>query len=571
MDSVNEPLVEEIILMWASQLCKTEIQINVIGYFVHQDPSPILKIDPSLEMAENFSKTRLSPTIRDTPVLAQRIADPKARDSGNTILMKNFPGGYLAMCGSNSPAGLASRPIRVVLPDEIDRFEVSAGSEGNPVDLARRRQNNYFNRKTLIVSTPTVKDASPIEARYLESDQRKFFVPCPHCGKDQALIWSQVKWPEGKPRKAYYECEHCEQSISTAQKNRAIAQGRWKPTATPKPGCERVRGFWLWGIYSPWLSIGDIAEQYVRVRKDPQRLKTFVNTVLCQTWEEPGAEQLEWQQLKTRAEMYSQKFVPAGGLVLTAGVDVQSNRLAVSIWAWGEGEESWLILWEEIPGDPMQDEVWQQLDQVLMAKYPHESGIELTVSSAAIDSGYLPQRTYNFVRTRRGRRLMAVKGSSQAGKPIVGRPSSQEVTHKGERLKRGVQLWPVGTDVIKGTLYCRLRLTIAGPGYVHFPGDLPDDFYQQICAEKLVTRWIKGFPHKEWRKIQPRNEALDTAVYAFAAANVVGVSRMNWKKFRADLFPKQKDQPDPEQDNREPDPPPKTRRDRERRNWTTTW
>jgi phage terminase large subunit GpA-like protein len=582
MDALCDPAVEEVVLMWPAQTGKTEVQINTIGYFVHQDPCPILKIDPTLEMAENFSKTRLAPTIRDSPALKARIADSKSRDSGNTLLSKNYPGGYIAMCGANSPAGLASRPIRIVLPDEIDRFETSAGSEGNPIDLAKQRQNNFFNRKTLTVSTPTIKDASPIEARYLESDQRKFFVSCPKCSHEQVFEWHQVKWPPKQPSKAWYECEHCQAQLSTAQKNRMVAKGQWRSTAEPQPGSERVRGYWLWAIYSPWVSLEDIVSKFLKAKEDPERLKVFINTVLAQTWEEPGAEQLEWEKLRARSETYQTKTVPMEGLLLTAGVDVQGNRLSYTLWAWGEAEECWQIDWDEIMGDPMGDEVWQQLDRVLLTRYPHESGAELLITSAAIDTGYNSNQVYNFVRKRPGRNLLAIKGASTHGKPIVSRPTIQDVTYRGEKLKRGVKLWTIGTDTVKGLLYSRLRIATPATGYIHFPCNLPEDFYKQLCSEKLLTSFVKGAVVRKWKR-SGRNEAIDTFIYAYAAATVIGVSRMNWANLRKDILPNSKafegKAASPANNKAESDSdiekPPRERsaapaRDR-RRNWVQHW
>ncbi|NJK40590.1 MAG: phage terminase large subunit family protein [Acaryochloridaceae cyanobacterium SU_2_1] len=536
LDSLNNPSIEEVILCSSAQIGKTEAQLCILGYYIHQDPAPVLFVMPTLELAEAISKDRIAPMVRDCPALAARIGDPRSRDSGNTLLHKEFPAGRLTLCGSNSPASLSSRPCRIILCDEVDRF-TAAGTEGDVVNLAKKRTSTFFNRKLVLTSTPTIKGASRIWSAFESSDQRRFFIPCPECGHEQYLKWPQVKWDWDKdPSAAWYECEGCGHKMSDAQKKQMVRLGRWQPTATPKQGTAKSISYHLWAAYSPWMSLGDCAQEFLAAKDDPQTLKVWVNTCLGEPFDEEGGEGLEWQRLMARAEPYAPWTVPEGALVLTAGVDVQKDRLACSIWGWGAQEESWLIGNTELWGDPLLDAVWGQLTELLSATYRHESGADLSISATAIDTGYQPQAIYRYCRAQ-GQQCYALKGVSTPGRPIIGRPSYQEVTYRGKVYKRGVKLWPVGVDVCKGVLYGRLRLQGPGSGFVHFPIGLDEEYYQQICAEKVTTRFHKGFPRREWVKTRPRNEALDCAVYAYAVAIAIGLPRLDAEKLRKKLFP----------------------------------
>jgi phage terminase large subunit GpA-like protein len=526
MDAVNDPTVETVVIMSSAQIGKSDALVNnTIGYFIHQDPSPILLIQPTVDMAESYSKDRIATMIRDTPELKQLVGDAKAKSSNNTVLHKKFVGGQLVIAGANSPAGLASRPIRVILADEVDRYPASASEEGDPVNLAVKRTTTFWNRKIILVSTPTIKGASRIEKAFNESDQRRYFVACPHCQHEQHFVWGQVKWGDS-PQDAWYECESCGKTINNSHKIAMIRAGKWKATAEFKG----TAGFAINELYSPWRTFGDVAVSFLKAKDDPELLKVWVNTSLGETFDDQNGEGVEWQQLAARAEPYTPLTVPSGGKFLTAGVDVQGDRLSVSIWAWGRGEESWLVYTIELYGDPLENGVWEELDAILLSTYTHSTGNELRITAAAIDTGFKPQEVYNFIRTRPGRKLFAVKGLSTPGKPILSKPTPQEVTYKGQNYLKGIKLWGVGTDTAKSLIYSRLRLKTPGAGYVHTYIGLDEEFYQQITAEKLVTRYVKGFPKQEWVKIRPRNEALDTLVYSYAAAIGCGMARLNWDK-----------------------------------------
>ncbi len=539
MDACSDPAVETVVVMSSAQVGKTTFIKAVIGFHVDQDPAPILLLNPTLDMSEAFSKDRLAPMVRDTPCLRGKIADPRSRDSGNTILHKRFSGGHLTLAGANSPASLASRPVRIVLCDEVSRYPPSAGTEGDPVNLAFKRTATFWNRKRVLTSTPTIKGACRIEMAYEQSDQRRYHVPCIWCRGYQTLRWAQVKWPEGKPREAHYLCEHCGSAITDADKIKILREGEWRAGAEPNG----TAGFHLNELYSPWRKFGEVAEDFLAAKKGGREtLKTWVNTSLGETWEEDQGERPDWATLKARAEPYDLFTVPPGGLLLTAFVDVQQDRLAVKVKAWGRGEESWLVVFLELYGDTDYDggrelpKVYRELDDLLGRSYPHASGAELHIASAGIDSGFRTQAVYNYCRTR-GPRVYPTKGVFTPGRPVVTRPSKQDVTYKGQTIEGGVMLWPIGTDAAKRLVYWRMKITGPGPGRMHFPIGIEDEYYEQLCSEKLVTKYRHGVPYQEWHQTRPRNEALDCEVGVYHAAIRAGMGRFRWERLEQSLAP----------------------------------
>lgn len=508
MDAVSDPTVETVVVMASAQVGKTEVVNNVVAYHIDQDPCPILVLQPTLEMAQTWSKDRLAPMLRDTPCLRGRVRDARARDSGNTMLHKQFPGGHITMCGANSPAGLASRPIRVVLSDEVDRYPMSAGTEGDPVGLAEKRTTTFFNRKRVRTSTPTVKGVSRIEAAFLASDRRRFHIPCPHCEHMQVLRWHNIRWDKGEagehlPETAAYYCETCGGQITDADKARALGHGEWRAEVE----FSGMAGFHLSALYSPWVSFAEVVREFLAAKGSPERLQVWTNTVLGEPYEEQG-QQADDGALLSRREVYGPDVPEAAGL-LTAGVDVQGDRLEVEVLAWGVAQETWSMEVRVIPGDPTKPQVWQDLDDYLLQPWRHETGRTLRIACACVDSGYLTDEVYKFVRPRAARRVFATKGIDGAGKPIAGRPSKSNAG--------GVALYPVGVDTAKDALFARLRITTPGPGYQHFTADHDEEYFAQLCAEKRVTRYVKGFPVPSWTKTRARNEALDLRVYAMAA------------------------------------------------------
>jgi phage terminase large subunit GpA-like protein len=512
MDAVSDPSIETIVLMTCAQVGKTELINNVVGYHIHQDPAPMLVVQPTLEMAQTWSKDRLSPCLRDTPVLAGKVKDPRSRDSGNTTLHKSFAGGHVTACGANSPSSLASRPCRIILCDEVDRYPLSAGSEGDPVSLAKKRSSTFWNRKIILVSTPTEKGASRIEQAYDESDQRKYFVQCPDCDEYQVLKWSQVKWEDQNPYSARYTCECCGTLWDDTARFRAIRYGEWRATSEAKG---KIAGFHLNGLYSPWTPLYEAVSDFMSSKRDPMRLKTWVNTFLGETWEEQG-DRIDEFDLIERCENWG-KDLPEDVLLLTAGVDVQDNRLEIEIVGWGRGEESWSISYQTIYGDPSTSELWARLDTVLQEKFTHPTLGEIIVRGACVDSGgHYTQQVYNYARLRAGRRVFAIKGIGGEGKPVAGRPTKNNIGK--------INLFPVGVDTAKEIVYARLKMKEEGDGYCHFPIGRDEEYFRMLTAEKKVTKYFKGRPRMEWQKIRTRNEALDCRVYATAALAILNAN-----------------------------------------------
>jgi phage terminase large subunit GpA-like protein len=551
MDALNERGIETVIVMSSAQVGKTEILNNMVGYHIDQDPAPMLLLQPTLEMAQAWSKDRLAPMIRDTDRLSKKIELSNRRNSANTLLHKSFPGGHITMAGANSPASLASRPIRIVLADEVDRYPVSAGTEGDPVNLARKRTTTFHNRKILLTSTPTLKGVSRIEYEYSQSDQRRFFVPCPDCGHSQTLEWSHVKWTDGDPESAGYCCDGCGVIWTDAQRLVAVSKGEWRATA-PYTG---KAGFHLSEIYSPWVPLAKMVRGFLDAKGNPELLKTWVNTSLGESWEDRG-ESLDQNKLYERREEYASD-VPDGALLLTAGIDVQRDRIELEVVGWGEGEESWNVDYRVIPGDTARDEIWQDLENVLHKTYTHETGTAMNITAAVIDSGDQTTRVYDFVRQSKHQRLFAGKGVAGAGRPVakVSRATSG-------KKRRQVDLYQIGVDDAKGTVYARLKMQDEGPGYCHFPLERDLEYFEQLTAEKLITKFYKGFPRKEWVKARPRNEALDCRVYSYAALKILNPV---WTAIEKRLNAKPEKRAEPEQ----PRTTQRRRPVRKRRNWAT--
>ncbi len=509
MDAVNDPLISEIVVMSCTQLLKTEFLLNVLGYHTHQDPAPILLIQPTLEMAESFSKERLAPMIRDTPVLTGLFADPKARDSGNTLRKKQFPGGYIQLAGANSPSSLAMRAVRIALLDEVDRYPLSAGAEGDPVKIVSKRLKTFWNRLLVLVSSPTEKGVSRIELALEGSDYRQCFVTCVHCREPQVMRWEAVKWPKGEPRKAQYHCVHCAAPWTEPARLAALARHEWRPTRRPE--VHGRAGFWANELYSPWVTPADMATDFLEAKRSNETLKTFVNTSLAESWETPG-EALEPEPLYARREPYP-AAVPNGS-VLTAGVDVQADRVEVEIVSWGTEEESWGVEYLRLYGDPHTLPLWDALARALSKLYQRADDETMQVGLVCIDSGYATDEVHAFCK-RNPRRYVPTKGYAQAGHALFDFPRKPG--------KHRTYLTMIGTETAKDIIHGRLQALEPGPGYCHWPvsDDFDREYFAQLTAERREKRYKKGHPYFQWVQTRPRNEALDCRVGALVALRIL--------------------------------------------------
>lgn len=499
--------VQRIVMKFAAQVGKTECGMNWIGYVMEHLPAPMLVVLPTLEVRKRWVQQRLDPMLQETPVLRAIVDSRRSRDAGNSEDIKNFPGGMLVIGGANSPASLSSMPIRFVLCDEVDRFPWEVGQEGDPLGLIDERTKTFPRRKVLLVSTPTVKGASRIEAEYEQSDMRQYHVPCPHCDAYQVLRWKHDDGSYGlmhnpATEEVYYHCRECGARIEEHHKPQMLARGQWIPQHPGRP----VRGYQLSGLYSP-LGLGfswkELWKKWKEAHDDTANLKRFVNTTLGECWEEIG-DSIEDISLITRLENYPENLPVA---LITAGVDVQKDRLEVTLVGWGMGEEAWVLDHLILQGDTAQPEVWSELGETLASANVH---------TAAIDSGYNTDHVYAFTAKRRW--AFAIKGMSGTGRPLI-EDEKKRRQRLRNRTKRGAPVEPVGVDQGKALLYSRLKLTEAGPGYIHFANDpaFDDEYFAQLAAEKLVTKVRGTRPFQEWIQMRPRNEALDCMVYATAA------------------------------------------------------
>jgi len=511
MDACSDPEIREVVVMAGAQLGKSEAILNIIGYHIENDPSPILVLQPTVEMAQSFSKDRVANgLIRSTPCLRDKVRDPRARDSGNTTLHKVFPGGALTLVGANSPAGLASRPIRLVLCDEVDRYPSSAGSEGDPIQLARKRANTFWNRKIVMVSTPTNKGASRIEEAFEESDQRHYYVPCKHCHHEQKMIWQNVRWEDGNPDSAAYACSHCGVLWTDSDRRWSIRNGRWFAEQEFKG----VAGFYINGLYSPWTPLADGVRDFLSMKKNPEQLRVWTNTYLGESWEDEG-EQVDDFSLYERREDFKEA-IPEEVVFLTAGVDVQDNRLEASIIGWARDQESYVIDHKVMYGDPSTPQLWTQLDSLVGKTYETYDGRQMAIRATCIDSGgHFTNSVYQYAKKNAGKRVFAIKGVGGEGRPIAGRPTKNNVVR--------CPLFPIGVDTVKDLLFARMRIEEPGPGYIHFNEHLDDEYFRQLTAEKIVTRFHRGFKKRVFQKVRARNESLDCFVYAIGAFAILNI------------------------------------------------
>lgn len=528
MDAINDPAIESVVVMSSAQVGKTELINNVVGYFIDYDPSPILLVMPTLDLAQAYSKDRLAPMIRDTPALSKKVKDARSRDSDNTLLHKKFPGGHITLVGANSPSGLASRPIRIVLADEVDRFPFSAGTEGDPLSLAAKRTKTFWNRKKIYVSTPTIKDASRIEAEYDDSSMEQWTLSCPSCGFFQPLAWSQIRFED-----VTMECSNCKERHSEFEWKQQ--PGQW----IARKEHPNKRGFHLNALASPWEKWSTIIAEFKEAKqKGIEALKTWVNTTLGESWEDQS-DKTDTDGLIKRRERYNADL-PNDVLVLTAGVDVQDDRLEVEVVGWGAGKESWGIDYKIFYGDPGQNAVWDQLDEYLQKEWKYENQDGLILSAVCIDSGgHHTQDVYKFCKAREHRRIFAVKGKGGMGVPFIGKAT------RNNREKAA--LFMVGVDAGKENIISRLKIDFEGPGYCHFPINAEkgydEAYFTGLTSERRVIRYVKGQPKVEWvKKNSARNEPLDLRNYATAALDILNpdLEAMKERNMNGNVFSQQK-------------------------------
>lgn len=520
MDAITDISIQKVVIMSSAQVGKTDAFIlNTIGYYMHYDPAPMMVIEPTIQMAEGFSKEKLSNMIRSTPVLRERVNE-NSRNSGNTILQKMFPGGHITMVGANSPSSLRMRSIRILLADEIDAYPPTAGDEGDPLFLAGKRLTTFWNRKEVCVSTPTVKETSRIAVEYEHSTQEEWNVPCPACGKLQPLEWAGVIFDKNAPEEVMYRCQECGVVSEEVEWKEHFREGKY---IAAYPG-RKVRGFHLNSLASLFTEWKEIVEKFLKANEEKKKgnvelMKAWTNTEMGQTWEEEGS-QLEDTDLIKRREKYGCE-VPDGVVCLTAGIDTQDDRFEIEVVGWGKGKESWGIQYAVLFGDPKQPKIWAELDAFLLRTFSRKDGVQLRILSACMDSGgHFTNQVYKFCKQRTARRIFAIRGGTNIAAPYVPKPtySNREKT----------PLFVINVDTGKSLIYQRLQVEENGPGYCHFPEEDEKGYgavyFKGLTAEKLVTTYRHGRACYVWTLKSSgykRNEPLDIRNYATAALEIV--------------------------------------------------
>jgi phage terminase large subunit GpA-like protein len=539
--------IRVVIFKKAAQIGASEAGNNWIGYVIDQAPGPMLLVQPTVDLAKRYSRQRIEPLIEASDRLKVKVAPSKMREPGNTMLMKEFVGGILVITGANSAVGLRSMPVRYLFLDEVDAYPGDVEEEGDPVQLAEARTRTFGLRsKSLQTSTPKMKGTSRISHAYANTDQRKYFVPCPLCHTDQVLEFDRLRWQPGKFDTVAYQCVACQGLIPEHHKTSMLADGEWRATVSDTDPF--VHGYQLSALYSPigWLSWAEIAQQWEGCADDADLRKTFVNTVLGEEWEEEADAIPDWQRLYERREDWHHATVPERGLFITAGADVQADRVEVDVWAWGRQLESWLVEHIVVPGDTSQQSTWNAVTELLGRTWEHATGRRLSLQRFAIDTGGFTSQVYQWARLQDRSTVLPIKGMPAYDRlvPVSG-PTRVEVMPNGERLKRGLNLWTISVSFFKKELYKQLNLVkptdeqlgqgLRYPaGFVHLPNSIPDEWVKQLVAEQqVIVRSRRGFAVRtEWRQLRARNEALDCRVYARAAVWLAGADRWSAAKWR---------------------------------------
>ena len=527
MDSFSDPKVERITLMASTQVGKTETILNMMAYAVDQDPGAMLLVMPREEDTVSIGQRRIRPMIESSPQLSRHLSDHK---TDNKLKEIRFARSMLYFAGSNSPADLASRPVRYVLLDEVDKYPAFTGQmkEAGPIDLAVERTRTFWNRKIVLCSTPTTR-AGHIFREFERSDQRTYHVPCPHCGHRQTLEFSQIKWPEDerdpvkirRDRLAWYECNHCEEVILDTDKPEMLNQGEWR-TADGADEDSPHRGFRIHALYSPWLTFSEVAAKFLESKDDPPSLLNFVNSWLGWIWEE-RSEKIEADHVATRAKEYDRATVPEGGIVLTAGVDVQQDHLYYTVRAWGLREESWLVECGRLEAG------LDQLVNVLLRRTWNGHDRTHRLRLCCIDSGYRTDEVYRFARSWPDL-VRPIKGAQRlSGVPIRAAKIDRNIV--GDPLKRSVRLFHLDTSHFKDKLTRFMTAQDGEHGAWHLHAGVPAEYLKQVTSEhKILNRNRKtGASVAAWTKRPGAggNHWWDCEVYAAAAADMLAIYALN--------------------------------------------
>jgi phage terminase large subunit GpA-like protein len=535
---------KKVVLMFPTQVGKSEVLLNTLHYIMDWSPAPVMVVQPTIETAQRFSKRRISSMIGASKALKDKVVE-KAKSGSNTILLKEFPGGFLIISGANSAASLASDPVKFLLCDEVDRWPQYLDGEGDPLSIAFKRTQAFSSSKVLIISTPTVAGQSVIEEQYHKGDQRKYHVPCPHCGWKQELLFDNLVWdktPEGRhlPDTVQYACEDCGATFAESEKTWFLDEANgaeWIGTSAEAD--PYVYSYHLSALYAPlgfdktWPSI---VREYLEAQKVPAKMQVFANTMLAIPYA-GGGDQLDWEKLYLRREGYDQGVVPRGGIILTAAVDVQQDRLEVEVKAWGRKQENWSIWYRSIVGDPALDATWRDVDDLLGREFEFEAGGRGRIRMMLVDAGYQAQHVYRFVNRHPSSKVMALRGRDNL-QMAVATPKKIDYKRDGVVIFRGVTIQNVGVNVIKDEIFSWLGQPTPTEheelprGWSHFP-EYSQEYFKGLCSEQLVYETVRGRLNYKYVKMYDRNEPLDLMVYNRAASIMVGVD--HWEEKRWEL------------------------------------
>jgi len=514
-----------VVLMFGSQMGKTEVVLNWLGAIIHLWPAPTLLVQPTLDMAKRLNRQRLEPLLRETPVLSDLIAPARARDSGNTMFLKEFRGGLFVLTGANSGSGLQSMPAAYLLADEVSSYPFEADDKGDPLENAEARTSTFPMGKVLITSTPGTRGMCRITSEYeTRSDRRQLAVLMPCCGSLEVLRWREhMKWdrPDGE---VFAQCPACGERVSEHHKTTMLAGAQWQATAK---GDGITAGFHLPGWYAPagWTSWEQIRDEFLRAKPDPLLLKGWVNKRAAEAWEDEAVAVINAEGLMARAqaETFSSGTCPEGVVLLLMAVDTQDTWLETTVWGFGRGEEMWRIWHQKVEGSPAEADVWEQIDSIRKTEWPMEGGGTLTVRHCGVDTGgHFTQEAYEYCRQRAREGVVALKGSSTKAAPALGKGSRVDVNSRGQTIKKGLTLYQVGGDTLKRTIYARLKKDAPGPGAIHLPNDVTEEYLQGLTCERLVPKMVKGFQVLHWENPSgARNEPLDLTVYSLAILELV--------------------------------------------------
>lgn len=504
-NSIGDDTVERVSILKSARVGATQLMVGTLGHFVENDPSPVLCVVPAEADARHLMVSVIEPTFQESPSLRAALSEDTA--GRDTMLHRRFAGGSLSIVSARAPRNLRARTARILFADEIDAYELSAGTEGDPVELAMRRTMTFGNRRIVLASTPVDAETSRILRAYEQSDQRVFEVPCPHCGQFSEIHWKDIKWDADKPETAHWRCPNCEGRVEDRHKAQIVQAGRWRALA---PHVEGHRGYKLTSLTStlPNATWPKLAAEFLQAKRSPTTLKPWLNTVLGEAWRGEG-DDLDSTDFAALQRPFGMETVPEDALVLTVGGDVQKDRVELTYTGWTADGDMRVLGHVPIWGDPTDAETWIEVEDALRRQFRHPLGGVLNVDAAVIDSGNWADQVYDFCRPRTARRVLPGKGVSGFSRPSIAFSTS-----------RKVRLALIGVDGVKLALHQRLTHGET----ILFSGDLSGDYFEQIRAERLVTKFSRGRPMRVWEVISGRrNEALDTLSYSYAARQLVGL------------------------------------------------